>query len=152
MLVAAYPEIEASSLLGPDAGADAEARLDAVVQGLARIFLTSEQQYRTMLRLSLEPDPADGRDLVLREGRRLIWIEDALAPLRWQLKTSDYRRLVHALATVVGIEALVTLTDLIGLSRDEAVEVMRWSARALLRSALRDAAGSRRTRRGRAKA
>jgi hypothetical protein len=37
---------------------------------------------------------------------------------------------------VVGIEALVWLTDIAGLSRQQAVEVMRWSARSLLRAAL----------------
>jgi hypothetical protein len=37
---------------------------------------------------------------------------------------------------VAGIEALVWLTDVAGLSRDEARELMRWSARGLLQSAL----------------
>jgi hypothetical protein len=37
-----------------------------------------------------------------------------------------------------GIEALVWLTDIAGLTRDEAVELMRWSAAALLRSTLAD--------------
>jgi hypothetical protein len=42
----------------------------------------------------------------------------------------------HAIGAVVGIEALVWLTDIAGLSRQQAVEVMRWSARSLLRAAL----------------
>jgi hypothetical protein len=37
---------------------------------------------------------------------------------------------------VVGIEALVWLTDIAGLSRQQAVEVMRWSARSLLQATL----------------
>lgn len=48
--------------------------------------------------------------------------------------------MVNALSTVVGIEALVTLIDLGGLSRDQAVQVMRWSARGLLWAALEQAA------------
>lgn len=43
-----------------------------------------------------------------------------------------------AIRCAVGIEALVWLTDIADLSRQEAVEVMRWSARALLRSALHE--------------
>jgi len=37
------------------------------------------------------------------------------------------------------MEALVWLTDIAGLSRKEAVQLMRWSAAALLMSALADA-------------
>ena len=40
-----------------------------------------------------------------------------------------------------GIEALVWLTDVAGLSRKQATEVMRQSARALVRSALSDLKG-----------
>jgi hypothetical protein len=41
-----------------------------------------------------------------------------------------------------GIEALVWLTDIAGLSREEAVEVMRWSARALFEVATSDVSAS----------
>lgn len=135
LLVAAHPEVEAPSLLGADPPQDPEERLDRVVVGLARIFLESEESYRTMLRLSLEADPG-GRELALRKGRRFLWIEDALAPLRDELPEARFERLVHALSMNIGIEALVTLIDLAGLSRERAVEVMRWSASALLRSTL----------------
>jgi AcrR family transcriptional regulator len=138
LLVAAHPEVEATSLLGSDPPDDPEARLDAVVTGLAEIFLASEQSYRAMLRLSLEPESADRGELALRKGRRFLWIEEALEPLRERVEATDFERLVHAIAAAIGIEALVTLTDLGGLSRGPAVEVMRWSARALLRAALDD--------------
>jgi hypothetical protein len=44
--------------------------------------------------------------------------------------------LVYGIGATLGIEALVWLTDMGGLSRAEAVEVMRSNARTLLRSAL----------------
>jgi len=91
-----------------------------------------------MLRLSLEVDAADRSQLLLRQGRVIGWIGEALAPLRPQLPEPELRRLVLAIRSAVGIEALVWLTDVAGLSRDEAVEVMRWSAGALFRSALAD--------------
>lgn len=138
LLVAAHPEVEAVSLLGDDPPEDVVARLDLVVTGLARIFLESEESYRTMLRLSLERDSPD-RELALRKGRRFLWIEDALEPLRPRLPEDRFERLVQAVSTTIGIEALVTLIDLGGLSRERAVEVMRWSATALLRSSLADA-------------
>jgi hypothetical protein len=40
----------------------------------------------------------------------------------------DLRRLVLAIRTAAGIEVLVWLTDVAGLSRKEAEKVMRWSA------------------------
>lgn len=139
LLVAAHPEIEAESLLGPDPPEELFARLDAVVDGIARITLETEPELRAMLRLSLEADARDSDELVLRKGRRIVWVEDALAPLRGQMPKPDLRRLVHAIAATVGIDVLVWMTDVARLSRDDAVETMRWSARALLRSAVEDA-------------
>jgi hypothetical protein len=56
---------------------------------------------------------------------------------------------VLAIRAACGIEALVWLTDIGGLSREEAVEVMRGSAQALLRSAMAEAfAASQELRRG----
>jgi hypothetical protein len=87
-----------------------------------------------MLRLSLEPRP--GEQLLLRQGRAIGWIEEALAPLRGRLSRSALRRLVLAIRSACGIEALVWLTDVAGLSREQAAELMRWSALALLSTAL----------------
>jgi AcrR family transcriptional regulator len=136
LLVAAHPETEARSLLPEDAPGDPEARLDAVVEAFTRLIVDTEPQQRTMLRLSLEPDPTRREPLLLRQGRAIRWIEEALAPCRAQLSEPDLRRLVLAIRATTGIEALVWLTDIAGLSRDGATDLMRWSARALLHSAL----------------
>src|SRR4051794_33567105 len=138
LLVAAHPEIEERSLLGPDAPDDPAARLDEAIARLLRIVLNTEPELRAQLRLSLEPAAEDER-LVLRKGRAIGWLEDALAPLEGRLPRRDLRRLILAIRSAVGIEALVWLTDVAGLAREEAADVMRWSARALLRSALEEA-------------
>jgi AcrR family transcriptional regulator len=138
LLVAAQPEVEAMSLLGPAPSDDPSERLDAVVAGLADILLNAEASYRSMLRLSLDPDPAARGDLPLRQGRRFLWIAEALEPVRHSIQGPQYERLVNAIAASIGIEALVTLIDLGGLSPHQAVEVMRWSAQALLHQTLRD--------------
>lgn len=70
------------------------------------------------------------------DRRAIGWIEDALAPLRSRISEEELRRLALATRSAVGIEALVWLTDVAGLSSSEAVEVMRWSARALLQATL----------------
>ena len=141
LLVAAHPEIEAPSLLD-DGPADAEKRFEMAVEALTRLVLDTEPEQRTMLRLSLEPDPGDREQLLLRQGRAILWLEDALAPLRDRLPETMLRRLVLATRSSCGIEALVWLTDIAGLSREEAVEVMRWSARALFEVATSDVSAS----------
>lgn len=136
LLIAAHPEVDRQSLLPESPPADPEARLAIVVEEFTRITVDTEPQLRSTLRLSLDPDPSHREKLLLRGGRAIGWIEDALAPLRDQRPEADVHRLALAIRSAVGIEALVWLTDVAGLSREEAADVMRWSARAILRSAL----------------
>src|ERR687885_826898 len=136
LLAATFPEIEMDSLLGATSPEDPLARLEIVAESLARRIVEHEPEYRTQLRLALEGEPAGGESLPLRRGRRIGWIEDALSPLEGRMPEPELRRLVLGIGATLGIEASVWLTDMGGLTREEAVEVMRSNARALLRSAL----------------
>lgn len=138
LLVAAHPESGASSLLPDDPPSDVATRLDLVIDAFNRSTVENETQQRTMLRLSLEADPVERARLPLRQGRAIKWIEEALAPLVNEIPGADVHRLALAIRSATGIEALVWLTDVAGLSRDDATDLMSWSARALLRSALAD--------------
>lgn len=129
LLVVAHPETYTTSLLPDDAPDDVATRLDLVIDAFTRSNVENEAQQRTMLRLSLEAEPADRTQLPLRQGRAITWIEEALAPLRAEMSESDRRRLVLAIRSATGIEALVWLTDVAGLSRHDATDLMRWSAR-----------------------
>lgn len=136
LLAATFPEIEMDSLLGPDPPEDPLARLEIVAEVQTRQLLEYEPEYRAQLRLALEGEPAGSESLPLRRGRRIEWVEEALAPLRGRMPERELRRLVCGIGATLGIEALVWLTDMAGLSREEAVEVMRSNACTLLRSAL----------------
>jgi AcrR family transcriptional regulator len=136
LLAATYPEIEERSLLGPDPPEDPLARLEIVAESFTQQILEHEPELRAQLRLALEGEGAGGESLPLRRGRRIRWIEEALAPLSGRMPEGELRRLVLGIGATLGIEALVWLTDMGGLSREEAVEVMRSNARTLLRSAL----------------
>jgi AcrR family transcriptional regulator len=138
LLVAAHPETGASSLLPENAPEDVAARLDVVVASFSRTIVDTEAQQRTMLRLSLEADPSERAQLPLRQGRAIKWIEEALAPLGATSTDAQIHRLALAIRSATGIEALVWLLDVAGLSPDDAVELMRWSAQAMLRSAVAD--------------
>jgi AcrR family transcriptional regulator len=136
LLVAAHPEVAARSMLPSNPPADPAARLDAVVRNFTAMILDTEAQQRTMLRLSLEMDAAERAALPLRQGRAIAWIGEAVDGLRGQLTDEELRRLVLSVRATIGIEALVWLVDIAGLTRHEAVELMRASAQALLQQAL----------------
>jgi AcrR family transcriptional regulator len=136
LLAAAHPETAVRSLLPADPPTDPATRLAAVVEAFVHIVVRTEAQQRTMLRLSLEADPAQRASLPLRQGRGIGWIEEALAPLRDRLPEQTVRQLSLAIRSAVGIEALAWLTDVARLPRDDAVALMSWSAQALLQAAL----------------
>lgn len=135
LLVAAHPEIEATSMLPPDIGNDPEERLETAVRTFLAMVADTEVQQRTMLRLSLEADAAT-RVLPLRQGRAIRWFTEALSPLTPRLGEPGVVRLAVAVRAVAGIESLVWLVDVGGMSKDDAVEQMVWSAVALLRRAV----------------
>ena len=138
LLMAAHPETGSRSMLGDDPPQDPADRLDTVVQAFTALIVETEAQQRTMLRLSLEPN-ADRTSLPLRQGRAIGWITEALEPLRDRLTNDELRRLVLAIRSAIGIEALVWLTDIAGLTRVDAVALMRWSAQSLLHATLANA-------------
>ena len=146
LLIAAHPEIDRKSLLGANPPRDPAARLGTVLDEFFRIMLENEPQLRMALRLSLDRGPVQP-DTLLRRGRAIAWIEDALGPLLGQLSKQEVRKLALAIRSAAGIEALVWLTDVAQLSRVQAVEVMTWSAQALLGFAIIDGKGRRSTKR-----
>jgi AcrR family transcriptional regulator len=136
LILATFPQVAAETLLPDPAPEDPAARLELVADALAGLVVEHEPELRAQLRLSLEPDDRGRPELPFRTGRAIVWIEEAVAPLRGRMPEPELRRLVLAIRAAVGIEALAWLTDVAGLSREEAVELMRWSAGALLKAAL----------------
>ena len=145
LLLAAYPVLDQASLLPDGIGDDPETRLLAAVEAFITSNLDAEPQQRTMLRLSLDTSTAPDQ-LPLRKGRAIGWFEEALAPALPQLSKAGVRRLAIAVRSAVGIESLVWLVDVAGLTRAEAKELMLTSARALVRDALSASSGRPRGR------
>jgi AcrR family transcriptional regulator len=136
LLLAAHPEIAATSMLPANPPKDPAERLDAVVHNFSAMILDTEAQQRTMLRLSLEADAAERAALPLRQGRAIAWIAEALDDIRGGLSDLQFRQLVLSIRATIGIEAVAWLVDVAGLSRNDAVELTRWSAQALLHRAI----------------
>lgn len=129
LLIAAFPETDERSLLPPDPPEDVRERVRIVVDRYTRTVLENQQALRTALRLSLE---GHRDDQLLRRGRVIGWLRDALEPLHGKVRPREIDRLVYAIRAGTGIEAFVWLTDVAALSPEDAVETMRWSAAALL--------------------
>jgi AcrR family transcriptional regulator len=136
LLVATYPELDASSLLGDAPPPDPLERLELVTHRFTSQLVAHEPELRAQLRMSLDPAPPTPDALPLRQGRAINWIQEALEPLRERIPEHELRNLTLAIRATLGIEALVWLTDIAGLSREDATALMRASARTLAESAI----------------
>ena len=135
LLAAAHPETGRTSLLPADPPSDPAERLALVVQAFTDLITATEEQQRTMLRLSLDGDNASRAGLPLRQGRAIGWITEALDPLRGQLTDQQLHQLVLAIRSAIGIEALTWQTDVAHLTRDQSAALMSWTAQGLLHAA-----------------
>jgi AcrR family transcriptional regulator len=139
LIVAMFPEVDRDSLLPDPAPEGPTERLEILSERFTRQLLEHEPELRAQLRLSLEERPSDKQELVYRQGRAITWISEALEPLRRTMSEEKVHQLVLAIRATMGIEALVWLTDVAGVSRAEAVGIMRLSARRLVTAAMAEA-------------
>ncbi len=119
-------------------------RLDILVEKMQGLTLENESLLRTMIHETVLNE-AGARPS--RGGRRIEWIEMAIKPLRPRLGGAGYARLVSALALCMGIEAMLVLRDICGLSPRQAVEVSQWMARTMVRQSLAECGATKRRRR-----
>ena len=133
------------ALLANAAAGDIEERLLLLIDTFDGIVLAEEEHYRTFTRVAMDTwlrSHRNGDDApVVREGRRMRWLETVLAPLD-ELPPERKRLLQAALALTLGAEAIITMKDVCRLDNDETLAVLRWAATAILRGALQDAPGS----------
>jgi AcrR family transcriptional regulator len=127
---------------GFPADLDAERRLAAMVEAAMTAMLSDEVVIRTGLRVYMDTWLAshrDGKDVAVRTGRRMRYIDEALKPLGGRLSESGRQRLRSALALIAGSEAITSLKDTAGLDDDEEIiATLKWAASALLQAAIRD--------------
>jgi AcrR family transcriptional regulator len=118
----------------------AERVADAVRSG-ADWTLGREARLRAILRASLHPDGH-----TKRPARRRRYIKELLASVEDELPKETYERLSGALTLLFGIDPIVALADNSDVNRDAIPELLSWTARALVETALAEAAASSRSR------
>ena len=124
LLAATFPQLEGGSLLGDHPPADVRARVALFAEKMTQSILANEAEMRAMLRLSLDPQ-VPLHEVALRQGRRTIWVADALAPLRGSLTRSRFEQLTLAIAAAAGIESFVWLVDVGGVDRTTAAAILK---------------------------
>lgn len=124
---------------------DPEARVtDLLTSSMPRI-LEYEATFKAALKLSLDQwarrrQGTLGTEPPFKRGHRVDLLQAAIAPLRKTLSRKAFARLAKALSLTYGLEVLIILKDLWGLEADEMQDVAIWAGRALVRSAVAEAA------------
>ncbi len=115
--------------------ADPVERVGVLARQVSEWAFENEPALRTWLRLSL--DPKSG---VRRPGHRTRWIAEALEPLQGKIDGGALDRLSNALTMLLGIDPIVPLRDFAKVPPAEAIDVIEWAARTLVRSVVDDVA------------
>lgn len=122
-------------LFANDPSADPVARLERVDDTMHDIVLDHESQMRRMLAHTVSFAQDDESATPARQNRRSPLIEAALAPARGQFTPAAYRRLVQALAVLMGTEGFIVIKDVLRLDDAEGRRMKRWAIRALVEAA-----------------
>lgn len=78
-------------------------------------------------------------NIVRSSGRRcgrIPWLKEALSPLQGRIPSKQLDKLIHALSLVTGVESLFMMRDICKLETKEAERTFRWTAKAILKTAL----------------
>ncbi|HKY15602.1 MAG TPA: TetR/AcrR family transcriptional regulator [Microthrixaceae bacterium] len=121
-------------------GEDTQARLEVAMRHIEFEMLENQAPYRRLAKAALdrwfEQAPSGEERTVVREGRRNHVIAMVLAPLEGHLPKDDVEKLAHALGLIIGTEAMIALTDGVGLGVEEAKGALLDAGRWLLAGAL----------------
>jgi AcrR family transcriptional regulator len=123
-------------------GNNVEERVLALLDTFNPVVLQREEHFRRALWVYLDTwlrnNRAGDDTPAVREGRRMRWLDTALGPLD-HLPDNRRRQLRAALALTLGGDSMVVMKDVCGLDDDEALDVLRWTAEAILRAAFAEA-------------
>jgi AcrR family transcriptional regulator len=112
---------------------DLGGRLRRLIDYHYHLFIENEDEFRLFLGSVISESVSD-RSVNQRGGRRVAMIREALEPLKGKYKTADMDHMVNALSLVFGIESIIILKDLNGLSNEAILQNWRWTVRKITNS------------------
>ena len=103
-----------------------------------------EATFKAALKLSLDQWAQRqagtlGNEPLFTRGHRIDLLEKVTAPLERKMPVESRERLAQALSLVFGVEVLIVLKDIWGLTAESAQSVAEWAARALVDAAVSEA-------------
>jgi len=131
-------DLEAVYTAAKTPGTAAE-RLEAVIDADHYLVVRHERAFRMAIGVMLTSHLDDELSKIPRRpGNRLRYLAAALNPLEDQLGGERLQKLVMALSLCVGIESMVVMQDICGLTPDEAKALKLWITDALVQAAIRE--------------
>jgi AcrR family transcriptional regulator len=128
-----------ATLADPSLPAEPEARVELLVRAVCADAASTMHLGRRLIQLGeVSATPLPGTP-PRRGYRRTGWIEQALSPARELLTHEQFDHLVSALTVVIGWEAIIALNDIRNLTPQQQQDILVWTARTLVRSALQEA-------------
>ncbi|WZB77176.1 TetR/AcrR family transcriptional regulator [Achromobacter insuavis] len=144
-LIAAVVDESLGPILAWDSTApDAATRVDELLRFAYPRLETHEAALRAAIQVSLQQHAEAsagraGNEPRLVRGHRVDILKRAIAPLA-DAPPAQHERVAQALSLVYGTEVFLVLKDIWGLELPAVTDVARWTAQAIIRQALADAA------------
>jgi len=146
---AALVQTVVDEALGPILGwtsssTSASERVDDLLSSSFARIVEFESTFKAALKLSLEQWAQDragtlGEEEAFKRGHRVELLQKAIEPLRAELGNKRFLRLARALSLTYGLDVLIVLKDMWGLSSRQMQETARWAAKAMVDAALSEA-------------
>jgi AcrR family transcriptional regulator len=124
---------------------DVGERVEIVIRRITHMQFSDEALWREALRATqdrwlAQQDLDVSEQVPVRGTNRLQSLTIAVTPLQKTMNEAALERLIQALMFLCGIEALVVGRDALDLDEEAAADVMCWSARSLIRTAVEQSA------------
>lgn len=121
--------------IAPGQGGGLAERVETTVTEILNMVFENEALFRAYLRNVAAPDAPRTRG-----ARRIKWLNQAVGADGEDLPPELVERMTQALSLLSGIEAVIVARDVCGLDEVATRELFGWTARAIVKAALEEAA------------
>lgn len=123
------------NVFSPEESLSLTERVDRARERLINQTVDNESHMRSLLSVILKHSVADPKGAKQRRGsRRVVLIKTAIEPYLSSISKKHRQRLVHTLAILTGIEALIVLKDVCEVNNEEAQKTIEWATDTLLKA------------------
>lgn len=127
---------------------DAAARIDELITYAYPRLEQFEVQLRAAIQISLQQGAQERASKLKNEhplvrGHRVELLKHAIAPLRESVSDRLFLKTTRALSMIYGTEVFLVLKDIWHLEIDEIIDIVRWTASAIMKHAVDESAAAK---------